>query len=199
MEFVTVDHVCSSVMPLIAPWNAMQCNASIIAWVEAVILHVLMEHCANYTVELIKTVLSQEKWSQENLATWLRQYHEHQTNMETISTKERPTMAAALIPVGLSLWLSRPLCFGPLSLINAAISKSRSCRFSLTHLSKQSVRETVGQQLYFSIYWLCSCCLPQPRLAGSVQHSSLRPFRQDGPVRVENTFFVQAWLSLRQK
>ena len=61
MEFVTLDHVCSSVMPVIAPWNAMECNASIIARVEAVILHVLMEHCANYTVELIKTVLSQEK------------------------------------------------------------------------------------------------------------------------------------------
>ena len=45
----------------------------------------------------------------------------------------------------------------------------------------------MGQQLYFSIYWLCSCCLPQSRLAGSVQHSSLRPFQQDGPVRVENT------------
>ena len=26
MEFVTVDHVCSSVMPVIAPWNAMQCQ-----------------------------------------------------------------------------------------------------------------------------------------------------------------------------
>ena len=61
MEFVTLDHVCSSVMQVIAPWNAMQCNASIIARVEGVILHVLMEHCANYTVELIKTVLSQEK------------------------------------------------------------------------------------------------------------------------------------------
>ena len=61
MEFVTLDHVCSTVMPVIASWNAMECNASIIAWVEAVILHVLMEHCANYTVELIKTVLSQEK------------------------------------------------------------------------------------------------------------------------------------------
>ena len=69
-------------------------------------------------------------------------------------------MAAALIPVGLSLWLPRPLCFCPLSVINAAISKSRRYRFSLTHLSKQSVRETVGQQLYFSIYRLCSCCLP---------------------------------------
>ena len=96
--------------------------------------------------------------------------------MESISTKERPTMAAALIPVGLSLWLSPPLCFGPLSLINAASSKSRSCRFSLTHLLKQSVRETVGQQLYFS------CSFPQSRLAGSAQHCSLRPFRQDGPV-----------------
>ena len=61
MEFVTLDHVCSSVMTVIAPWNAMECNASMIARVEAVILHVLMEHCANYTVELIKTVLSQEK------------------------------------------------------------------------------------------------------------------------------------------
>ena len=40
-------------------------------------------------------------------------------NMESISTKERPTMAVALIPVGLSLWLSRPLCLCPLSLINA--------------------------------------------------------------------------------
>ena len=55
-------------------------------------------------------------------------------------------MAAALIPVRLSLWLSRPSCFCPLSLINATISKSRS---SLTHLSKQFVRETVCQQLYF--------------------------------------------------
>ena len=157
MEFVTLDRVCSSVMPLIAPWNA--CNASIIARVEAVILHVLMEHCANYTVELIKTVLSQEKWSQENLATWLRQ-----------------SMAAALIPIGLSLWLSRPLCFCPLSVITAAISKSRRYRFSLTHLSKQSVRETVGQQLYFTIYRLCSCCLPQSWLWGSVHHSSLKTF-----------------------
>ena len=198
MQFVTLDRVCSSVMPVIASWNAMECNASIIARVEAATLHVLMERCANYTVELVKTVLSQEKSSQENLATWLRQYHGHQTNMESISTKERPTMAAALIPVGLSLWLSRPLCFCPLSLINAAISKSRSCRFSLTYLSKQSVRETVSQQLYFSIYWFSSCCLAHSRLAGSVQHSSLRPFRQDGSVRVENMFFVQAWLSLRQ-
>ena len=88
--------------------------------------------------------------------------------------------------------------FCPLSLINAAISKSRSCRFSLTYLSKQSVRETVSQQLYFSIYWFSSCCLAHSRLVGSVQHSSLRPFRQDGSVRVENMFFVQAWLSLRQ-
>ena len=176
MEFVTLDRVCSTVMPVIASWNAMECNASLIARVEAVTLHVLMEHCANYTVELIKTVLSQEKWSQENLATWLRQYHGHQTNMESISTKERPTMAAALIPVGLSLWLSRPLCFCPLSVITAAISKSRRYRFSLTHLSKQSVRETVGQQLYFTIYRLCSCCLPQSWLAGSVHHSSLKTF-----------------------
>ena len=61
MEFVTLDRVCSTVMPVIASWNAMECNASLIARVEAVTLHVLMEHCANYTVELTKTVLSQEK------------------------------------------------------------------------------------------------------------------------------------------
>lgn len=69
MQFVTLDRVCSSVMPVIASWNAMECNASIIARVEAATLHVLMERCANYTVELVKTVLSQEKSSQENLAT----------------------------------------------------------------------------------------------------------------------------------
>ena len=198
MEFVTLDRVCSTVMPVIASWNAMECNASLIARVEAVTLHVLMEHCANYTVELIKTVLSQEKWSQENLATWLRQYHGHQTNMESISTKERPTMAAALIPVGLSLWLPRPLCFCTLSVITAAISKSRRYRFSLTHLSKQSVRETVGQQLYFTIYRLCSCCLHSHDLQEVYITPVLRPFRQDRSVRVENMFFVRAWLSLRQ-
>lgn len=145
MEFVTLDLVCSSVMPVTAPWYAMECNASIIVRVEVVTSHVLMEHCADYTAQHIKTVLSQEKWSQENLTTWLQQYHGHQTNMEFVSTKERPTMAAAMVPVGLSLWLSRLLYFCSLSLINATISTSRSCRFSLTRLSKQFVRETVGQ------------------------------------------------------